>query len=377
MSEDIRKGLPSASKLERVAACPGSHALEQTVTFESGEDDTMAEQGTRVHAARETGNTLELDAEENELYQSGLRYEKRLLDKWKETFGFRDEEVVQGPNELRLWIHNHNLDPVGSGQLDVHYLCRDYAHIIDWKVGFLNHLVGATGNYQLRMQAVLLWLEHPHLKNIRVAFAKPRYEDSQLDYADYSEMDLKYSYDGILLALWWATQPDAVRSPGVHCRYCRAKTICPQALAFALLPSTIASGVLRGEDPMVAAQAVSDDDLYRMYEVKSTIEAILKACNARLKAKTDEELGAMGLRKGKGRDLLDWDIEAAFKFLRDEKLWPESEVFKTMEFGIGKLGALVTKQIGVDEKYANKEVKEMLQKFYSVKEGEKIIRKIR
>jgi hypothetical protein len=375
---DPRIGLPSASKLERVAACPGSHAMEERVKDDAPDDSTeITEVGLRVHKARETSNTLELNPEEFELYQSGLRYEERLLEKWKSTWGFKDDDVKQGPNELRLWIHNHNLDPVGSGQLDVHFLCREYAHIIDWKVGFLNHLVGATGNYQLRMQAVLLWLEHPHLKNIRVAFAKPRYEESELDFVDYSEMDLHYSYESIILAIWWATQPDAVRSPGLHCRYCKAKSFCPQAVAFALLPSTIASGILSGKKAGVAVEAVTPDDLARIWEASSTIESILKAVKDRLKSFSDEELAALGIRRGKGRETLTWkDVEGAFGLLK-EKGWNEMELWMCLEFGLGKLGKLAEKYMGVGEKYANGEVKQLLAQFIEIGEGEKILRKAR
>lgn len=375
---DPRSGLPSASKLERIQHCPGSHLFEKRLKDLPTDPDEMAEQGVRVHLARETGNTLELNAEEFELYQSGLRYEQRLLEKWKSTWGFADDEVKEGPRELRLWIHDYTLNPVGSGQLDVHFLCRNYAHIIDWKVGFLNHLAGATGNHQLRMQAVLLWLEHPHLENIRVAFAKPRFEKSELDYADYTPIDLQYSLDSILLALWWATQPDAPRSAGLHCRYCPAKAHCPEALAFSLLPSAIAKGTISGKKPSEAVTEVTGDDLYRLWEGGSTIRAILDAVKDRLLSFTDAQLGELALMRGPGRKTIQWnDVRAAFEFLRDEKHWSEEELWRALEFGLSKLGILAQKEMGVGEKYANQEVKELLKKFIEIKEGEATIKKLR
>lgn len=385
MLDDPRGGLPSASKLERIAACPGSHLLEQDPRADSiadpENDVEIRDVGVRVHKARETSNTLELNAEEHDLYQSGLRYEQRLLEKWKSTWSFKDGEVIEGPREFRLWIHNHNLDPVGSGQLDVHFICREYAHIIDWKAGFLNHLVGATGNYQLRMQAVLLWLEHPHLKNIRVAFAKPRYEDSQLDYCDYSEMDLKYSYESIVLALWWATQPDATRSPGQHCRYCRAKTFCPQALAFALLPTTIlqlADKNVNWKKPEESVPLVSNEDLYRLWDAGSVIRNILDAISARLKSMPDSQLAEIGLKHGKGRQLMEWtDTRAAFEYLVREKHWDEKALWNALEFGLGKLAKVAEKETGIDEKYSKDEVKKILAEFIAFKEGEPMLRKLK
>ena len=63
-----RLDLPSASKFERLAACPGSRALEDAIPPQPQQviadaKDDLAESGTIIHRARETGNTLELDTE--------------------------------------------------------------------------------------------------------------------------------------------------------------------------------------------------------------------------------------------------------------------------------------------------------------------------
>lgn len=383
MNSDPRLGLPSASKLERVYRCAGSHALEQKVAADKPEQeeepDELRDSGIRIHRARETGNTLELSAKEHDTYQSSLAYEAKLLEKWKETWGFRDDEVVEGPRELRLYLHNHNLDPVGSGQLDVHYIARkEFAICIDWKTGFCTNLIGATGNYQLRMQAVLLWLEHPELKNIRVAFAKPLFDKAHLDYCDYSEQDLKFSHDSIILALWWATQADAQRVPGQHCRYCNAKAHCPESLAYSLLPSVIVKGVLEGKKPAEAVTEVALEDLGRVWEAGATIRKILDEVSDRLKGLDDATLEKVGITHGKGRELLEWtNPHGVFQFLTEKEMWSDKEVWGAFEPVLGRLAALQAKYSGLPEKECPKVVKEALRAFWEAKASSPILKRIK
>ena len=385
-----RLDLPSASAMEIIVACPGMNNLkrklppEALVESKSDDDREWAERGTRIHHAFETGNTLELNAEENETYQTGLKYLESIKQKWISDLGLDPSKVVEGPRELRVFLTKPYDFPklMGSAMTDRHFVYRNGDRccllVCDLKAGWNPNLPPSSRSWQLAYELITLYKEeYDGVTDGRVAYVKAKDKCERGDYADYSEMDLKFRYDSIVFHSWMAGQPDAPRHAGEHCRWCPCKAHCVEALAMALLPSTIAAGVLSGQKPEVAAQAVSDDDLYRLWSVSSTIEAILDAVKARLKAKTDEELAAMGLRKGKGRDTLEWNVEGAFKFLRDEKLWPEADIFKAMEFGIGKLGQLAVKQIGIDEKYANKEAKEMLAKFWMATEGEKIIRKLK
>ena len=198
---DERAGLPSASKFERLAACPGSRNMEASVpdvvkkAIEE-EKDELRDSGTRVHRARELGNTMELDEEEVKLYEQGLKCEQEQVEKWQKTRAL--PAYTEGPREERLWLHDRTtLAPILSAKLDVHYLSGEYALVLDWKRGFCTSLVGSTGNWQLRVQALLLKQEHPELKLIRVGFVKPMFK--ALDFTDYNEQDLQYCYDSILL----------------------------------------------------------------------------------------------------------------------------------------------------------------------------------
>lgn len=382
-ASDVRLGLPSASKLERVCLCPGSENFIRTLPMDrllaDGEKpDELAERGTKIHRARETGVILDLSDEEHEIYEAGLAYEAKQVNKWKETYGLT--EVVEGKRELRLWLHDPTtMKPIGSGQLDVHYHTPDwrYALVVDWKTGFLTHLTGATGNWQLRLQAILLWIEHPEIEMIRVSFAKALFKKAKLDYCDYSAQDCKYALDSVLFHLWEARQEDAVRHAGRWCRYCPARGFCPQAAALCLLPKTIAKSTLIGMD---SAEAVASNDVTLasvkfLWQEASVIREILTAVTDRLKGMADEDLAKIGLTHGEPRILTPiTDTGGAFKFLTTVQGWPEPDVWAAMKFGNGEVEALAQREEALsNRKAAGAWRKEAMAEFITVKECEKPI----
>lgn len=378
---DERLGLPSASKLERVCNCAGSENLirrmpMEHLLFESA-TETLSERGTKIHKARETGNTLDLDEEEQKIYDDGLAYEGRQLEKWIHTYGLNREDVLEGERELRLWMHDPaTMQPIGSGQLDVHYHTKDwrFALVTDWKTGFLQHLTGATGNWQLRFQAVLLWIEHPELEMCRVAFTKALFKKSKLDFCDYSAQDFKYALDSIMFHLWEARQDDAPRHAGRWCRWCPGRGNCPQAAALALLPKLIARGTLVGQDAAeaVAADEVTPAALKFLWSESGVIEKILEACEKRLKAMPEEELSKLGLKLGEPRILTPiTDTPGAFKFLTAVQQWPEADVWAAMSFVNGKVEALAMREKQMTKKAVGPWRKEAMKEFITEKVCEK------
>lgn len=381
---DPRLGLPSASKMERVCACAGSENLIKTIPADKllaeEKPDDLAERGTRLHKARETGVTLDLDDEETGIYEAGLEYEAKQVAKWKATYGLKDEDVVEGERELRLYMHDPStMRPVGSGQLDVHFHTRDwrFALVNDWKSGFLTHLTGAVGNWQLRFQGVLLWLEHPELEYCRVSFTKALFKKSKLDYADYSQMDLKYAWDSLMFHLWESRQEDAKRAAGHWCRWCPARAWCPQAAALAFLPKKLVNQTLIGED---AAKAVQADDvslatLRFLWEESSVIRAILDAVSDRLKGMTDEELSKVSLKHGEPRVLTPiTDTRGAYLFLSKVQGWPDIDIWQALEFSNGKVEEIAKREKGgISKKAAALWRKEAMKDFITPKECEKPI----
>jgi hypothetical protein len=385
IEQDERAGVPSASKFERLAACPGSRALEESLPPEVKKAaqenvDEVAESGTIIHRARETGNTLELDRDQTELYSAGMECEKKIVAQWRETYGINTPNAIQeGPREDRLWLNDNNtLAPILSAKLDVHYLAGKHALIIDWKTGFSPNLVASKSNWQLRVQSLLLKLEHPELEVIRAGFCKPR--SDYLDFTDYTEQDLKHCYDAILLTLWLSEQPDAPRVPGpAQCRYCTGKDHCPEAGAFTMLPSVIAkrvpdSGLMPW--PMMV-EKMTGPDLYRIWEMAPIIEKIVDAVKDRLKGMPAEQLTGLGLmlpEKGSKNNSIS-NMPGAFQTLLNT-LELET-LLACMTFQSGKLVEAVRKEKGLGKEAAESWLDTTLDEFIKRDNKAPSLRKIK
>lgn len=381
---DPRLGLPSASQIYILDNCEGQKQLEHSIpeeelkpVREAEQLDGLADRGTRIHKARETGQTLDLDAEELVLYQDGIKCEEAHFERWADLFQL--SEGFEGPREERLWLHDQRtMAPLCSGQLDVHYLNKEqeptHALICDWKTAFCNNLVKAPGNAQLRLQAVLLKTEHPTLTNIRVAFVKNMYANAELDYADYGEADLAFSLQSVMFTLWKSTQPEAARRPGVHCNWCPCKGHCPEAAAMALLPSVMAEQALATIDakPEQKVDMMQLVDLKKLWDLSTVINKILTVGEARLKKLSPEQLQELGLKLKDGVKLRDFNTKAAFDLLRDKQAWPEEILWECMEFGTGKLKKHAVIHAGCStEKTADRWVKETLLPVTTEREGNK------
>jgi hypothetical protein len=386
--DDPRLNLPSASKFYIISNCPGQQILENSIPAEelrrikeSGDKDGMANRGVRIHRARETGNTLELDAEEVDLYEAGLKCEAALVDLWKEQQII--PAFVEGPREERLWLHDERtLAPLCSGQMDVHYLSPAQANptkacVLDWKTGFCSNLTGSKGNAQLRLQAVLLAKEHPTLTNIRVGFVKPMFARSELDFCDYSEMDLRYSAESILFDLWRATQEDAPRRAGNHCGYCPCTAHCDQAAAYAMLPSVIALRAARtaGGSFMDAAPYMPKTDLLKVWEMSTVINKIVDVVKARIKAMTAEQLAEIGLELAEGRKLDPiTDTKGAIEVLSAQGL-PQDSLWACLSLSKTDLGKLLVTHLGVaNAKLASEWISLKLDPFITRQQSDKMIK---
>lgn len=379
---DERGGLPSASKLERIVACPGSVPLENTLPEKEREvidaPDEQAERGTRIHKARETGNVLELNEEELDTYKRGLKFENDLLIAWKDAYGIHRQEEHK---EERIWLHDPDLNTIASGRLDVFYLSLpDDALAIDWKSSYCTNLIPSSRNFQLRLQAVLLRQEYG-VKRVRVAFDKPKVKWDQTDYTDYTEQDLIYAQQQIEFYLWQSRQEDAPRRAGQWCQWCPCKAFCPEAGAHSMLPSVIAGRAVQiesKEDAELAVATLAPADLLKVWQVSGVVTKIVEAVKRRLKGMTEAELTELGLVLAPGMNLDPiTGTEACFKFLKDVQNWSEADLWAALTFSKGKLATIARKEKGLssDEK-AKGWIRQALAEYISPQQSEAIIRKI-
>ena len=211
---DERKGKPSASGFSRLALCPGSWNLEATLP-EQEENKYMA-LGTDVHAV--LARTKDFDS----LTEEGQDIATRCLSQFSELIGQLDlgertKEVI----EERFWY-----DDLFSGAIDRIDFFGDTAVVTDCKTGRVAQS-GAAENYQLRAYAVLVKKAFPQLKTILVAIIQPMAGPKTI--AEYNEEDLAKAEEEIVGIVTASQSNDAIRTPSPDaCKWCRAKSICPE-----------------------------------------------------------------------------------------------------------------------------------------------------
>lgn len=305
-----RLDLPSASGFEVDALCPGRNQLFRSLPQVEEVVDEFAERGTRIHRARELMDPSDLDAEDREIYERGIRTEKQIVGQWCQDFGIVD--FIEGPREQRIWVHwEDSAQRATSAKLDVQYITTqdDFKRmlVIDWKALWARWVTPAERNYQARVQAVCGRIE-TDARHVRVAFNKAMF--GKADTVDYSEGDLNKALNSIYQALWEMRSPGAQRRPGDHCNYCPCKPWCREAVAYGLLPSVIAqraqlpevaSPTLEKADVVLMVDAMPVADVARVFTRSAVVVKILEACKARLKKLDDANLQALWLMRDKGR----------------------------------------------------------------------------
>lgn len=383
---DPRLGLPSASATW-FWQCPGSWNLRNSIPPDqlaaADNNDEFTAMGSRVDKARETGNPLPLSEEEEKLYQNGMKFEAAIVEQWKADV-LREEpeaQFVEGPVKQRLWANDpETLEPVVSGESDVHYLTSPVpSHILicDWKlVG--RRVSRAESNTQMRILAVLKWRDMDGIQCIRVALNRCLGFGSVNDYCDYREPDLLRSEAWMHQHLWLSRQPDAPLRAGPWCDYCPCKAFCAQAGAYSLLPSVMVQR-LDSEvfDAPKQVALLEPADLLKIWKSEAVITKIFKAVKERLKGMSTRELEDLGLKPGKGREMPSIpNPHACFEFLQKEG-WGEPEIHDCMKFSLEALSdrAKYLKSLPSD-KAAKAWVKETLAQFIRITEAEPPLKEI-
>lgn len=215
--EDVRKGKPSASGMQRLVLCPGSWLAEKAYPEESSE---AAEAGTRLHKHMEEG-TLPEDAAEAEAVEWCRVQERALVEKYVAPEG--GETVLR---ELRWWERDRRF----SGQQDVVYVLGEIALILDYKFGRVPVPVAAD-NLQLAGAGLLAFDNLPGVKVVFCGILQPLASRQEPRLVRYNRVAEAHLRGYLVRAIDAAEQPEARRVPGeVQCRYCKAKVDCPACM---------------------------------------------------------------------------------------------------------------------------------------------------
>lgn len=158
---DERKGLPSASSMQRIMNCPASlpltHRLRELGQLPTDHGSEDASRGTRIHdylqALGEGAETLPSGLTQEEL-EEALSLWDRAQDVITQLFG-EDLAEVDIVVEQRLWLEDALTgDAVFSGRFDLIAMDTDKALILDYKTGFSDVPIAAE-NWQIMAGAVL------------------------------------------------------------------------------------------------------------------------------------------------------------------------------------------------------------------------------
>lgn len=297
---DPRKNLPSASAIARIAACPGSYMAER------GQPDTStaeSESGTRIHeylAGRLPADALghtELD-----LAESCESIALKLLTDWRTRIGATDlDETVVWRDNKRLWLVEKGEERC-SGLADVIWTVTvqagtSHALVLDYKTGPVNP-GDADANLQLRTLAVLVDEHFGHdIATIDVALVQPLVTHSP-SVCQYDRDALRMSRTQLVTVLDAASQPDAPRVAGDHCKFCRAAATCPKT---ANEVETMASLTIHE-----AGLTVSDEDMAKLRDRCGAAKKMIAAIEAEAfkRAQADPETWrkfGYEIREGSGR----------------------------------------------------------------------------
>ena len=226
--ESLRGKWTSASAAEADALCQGRHRAQLGIPDKTSE---AAETGNRVHAALCKGSSQGLDIDETELFDRCQKIEQDCLLRY---FGPEIANLKAFPDrEKRLWISWVQAGGIQhSGQPDAVFRYKTKLLVVDYKTG-RDEVAVSPKNMQMRDLAVLNWVNKPLLTEIGVVVIQP-WITSTPEICSYNKEDIKIAVQQMFLRVQASNNPSAPRVAGeLQCKYCRAKSGCPEYAKFA------------------------------------------------------------------------------------------------------------------------------------------------
>ena len=348
---DERKGKPSASGMSRLALCAGSRNLESTLPEQ--ETNQYMQLGTDVHAV--LAGTKEYD----ELTEEGQEIATRCLSDFSTLIaqldlGERTAEVL----EQRFWYND-----AYSGAIDRIDFFGDVAVVTDYKTGRSSQ-GKASENQQLKAYAVLVKYHYPELKTIYVAVIQPLAGGTTI--AEYNEQELEAATTEILGIVSASLEPDAFRTPSANaCKWCRAKSICPDAYGQAVASKTHLQ-VLSG----VAVATLSNEELASIDSKADIVEDFIDEIRKEIKQRLMSGQQITGRKLGKGRTTRSVSSDSAAVISAISGILTQQDVMACAKISLTGLEKAVAKAKGVKQKEAKQAVEESLGWLIETKEGE-------
>jgi len=346
-----RKGKPSASGISRLALCAGSWNLESTLPEQ--EPNQYMQLGTDVHAA--LAGTKEFE----DLTEEGQEIATRCLSDFSTIIaqldlGDRTAEAL----EQRFWYND-----AYSGAIDRIDFFGDVAVVTDYKTGRTSQ-GKASENQQLKAYAVLVKYHYPELKTIYVAVIQPLAGGTTI--AEYNEQELEAATTEILGIVSASLEPDAPRTPSANaCKWCRAKSICPDAYGQAIAARTHLQVLSE-----VAISTLSNEELVSIDSKADIVEDFIDEIRKEIKQRLMSGQQITGRKLGKGRTTRSVSSDSAAVVSALSSILSQQDVMACAKISLTGLEKAVAKVKGIKQKEAKQAVEDSLGWLIETKEGE-------
>lgn len=221
IAEDERAGLPSASIVPRIEACPGSpRQCVGCPEWSSPDMRSLADAGERIHLWLESPEFCPLnDPDELDIAEQCSSQRDALV---RQVFGDASHVIIK---EQRLWLHYKDGRKRFSGRIDFNADMDTTALVIDYKTG-RGDTEPSPSNLQLRSYAVLKWFNSDRkVSKIWVAIVQPLAGKPVL--VPYEGPELAESAKQLDKILDATEAEDAPLRAGKHCKFCPARLTCP------------------------------------------------------------------------------------------------------------------------------------------------------
>lgn len=359
-AKDQRRGVPSASGMERLFNCPPSFEMEHLSPPEEESEDAAS--GTRIHAVLALeASTDTLNSDELETCDRCNEASMRVIQDWNGSNGMVTPDHTLYEKRLGLTVFGavfevtpeSDADFIFTGQADLILVKGSRALVIDYKTGRGETPV-AQDNPQLAALAVLVWQHFPAVQEVRVVIVQPWAGKPTI--ADYSTNALKLAKGWLLDALDAASKatPDDAKA-GEWCKYCKAKAQCPAFRNAALAqverlnPITIAGADDETQRRALFARAMelSPEALAAAVRGLGMVKRFVQAIDgaARERARQDAEFQQFFvLREKKGRRSIS-DVGKVFSACHSRGVTAE-DFTALCSIGLGDVKSLLRKATG-------------------------------
>ena len=363
-----RKGLPSASSMDRYNRCDASLPLEKLLRkrneLPEDQDSDAASHGRLIHTiCEEMWDDAEsvLGRYEDQHIREAAAYVTEARSIAVRAWGSDDEGRVI--LEQRMFLADETGVPYVTGQADVVWVREKEALIIDYKTGW-GQLPAASDSWQLMTYAAMVAQEH-EVVSVRVAFIQGgRIASEHI----FSKPDLDTLIAFVLPGLLLLREDNPFES-SFHpdpdgCKYCPCRLRCPALNAQFMLMEPKKSV----DD--IFLPSLANTQLEEMKVALTQLAAFERAFNDEMLARAEENPEAFAqfyMAPGRGRRTVT-DASALCEQLLADGAEPE-DIYKAIKLSVTEAEALHKAATGLKGKVAKEDFETRYENFIERKEG--------